>query len=192
MEATAALWPSLRVAHGWVRALVRILDNEAGHDGATVRTLVRAHLDVMRAERATAGPLGAVATHIEKVTASYGSALFRCYDVPDLPRTNNELERCFGSVRYHERRVTGRRTITGGAIVRGSVRLTTILATREGWVLDLRLTDRAAWQDLRRRLDYRRETRRTQRRFRQDPDDYLRRLEHHLTTGEPAASGPSS
>jgi len=42
----------------------------------------------------------------------------------------------FGSVRYHERRVTRRRTITGRAIVHGAVRLTTILATREGWVLD--------------------------------------------------------
>ncbi len=189
LDATAALWPALRMTHGWVRDLARILDNAAGHDGATVSALVRAHLDAMQAERATAAPLGAVAAHIAKVTASYGSGLFRCDDVPDLPRTNNELERCFGSVRYHERRVTGRRTIAGGAIVRGAVHLTTILAIREGWVLEMRLPDRAAWQELRRRLDYRRETRRAQRRFRHGPAGYLRRLEQQLTTEECAASG---
>jgi len=180
LEVTAALWPSLRVAHGWVRALARILDNEADHDGATVRALVQAHLAAMHAERDTAGPLGATAAYIAKVTASYGEGLYRCYDVPDLPRTNNELERCFGSVRYHERRVTGRRTLTGGAMVRGPVRLATILALREGYVPDLRLTDRAAWQELRRRLDYRREARRAQRRFRQDPDGYFKYLEQQL------------
>ncbi|GHP00487.1 hypothetical protein KSF_105340 [Reticulibacter mediterranei] len=27
-----------------------------------------------------------------KVTMSYWSDLFHCYDLPDLPRTNNELE----------------------------------------------------------------------------------------------------
>jgi len=27
-----------------------------------------------------------------RVTTSYWSGLFHCYDVPDLPRTNNELE----------------------------------------------------------------------------------------------------
>jgi len=180
LEATATLWPSLRVAHGWAHALARILDNEAGYDGATVHALVRAHLAAMQAEQATAGPLSAVAAHVAQVTGSYGSGLFHCYDVPDLPRTNNELERCFGSVRYHERRVTGRRTLTAGTVVRGPVRLVTILALREGYVLDLRLTDRAAWQDLRRRLDYRREARRAQRRFRHDPEGYLGRLEQQL------------
>jgi len=160
--------------------LATILANEADHDGATVQALVRAHLAALGAERDAAGPLGAAAAHIAKVTASYGEGLYRCYDVPDLPRTNNELERCFGSVRYHERRVTGRRTITGGAVVRGPVRLATILATREGRVIDVRLTDRAAWQRLREQLDYRRETRRAQRRFRHDPVAYLADLEHRL------------
>jgi len=154
----------------------------AGYDGSMVHARVRAHLDAMQAERAAAGPLGALAAHIATVTASYGSGLFRCDDVPDLPRTNNELERCCGAVRYHERRVTGRRTLMGGTIVRGAVRLTTILATRAGVALEVRLTDRAAWQELRRHLDYRRAARRAHRRFRQDSDGYLERLERHRTT----------
>jgi hypothetical protein len=40
-----------------------------------------------------------------KVTKSYWKGLFRCYRFSEgtLPRTNNDLERCFGSVRYGER-----------------------------------------------------------------------------------------
>ena len=44
-----------------------------------------------------------------KVTQSYWPGLFHCYDVADLPRTNNDLEHCFGAVRYSERRASGRR-----------------------------------------------------------------------------------
>jgi hypothetical protein len=33
------------------------------------------------------------------VTKSYWSGLFFCYDVSDLPRTNNDLEHIFGSTR---------------------------------------------------------------------------------------------
>jgi hypothetical protein len=38
------------------------------------------------------GLLAAAAAHFAKVTASYWPGLFCCYDVPDLPRTNNALE----------------------------------------------------------------------------------------------------
>ena len=44
-----------------------------------------------------------------KVTRSYWSGLFHCYDVADLPRTNNDLEQLFGAHRYHERRSSGRK-----------------------------------------------------------------------------------
>ncbi len=136
----------------------------------------------MRTEQTRAGTLSPAVTHFLKVTASYGERIFHCYAVPDLPTTNTELERCFGSVRYHERRATGRRTITGGLVVRGSVRLVVVLATpHQGFgASDLRVTDLAAWQDLRQRLQERHETRRAQRRFRKDPAAYLALLEQRL------------
>jgi hypothetical protein len=49
-------------------------------------------------------------TTFRKVTASYWPGLFHCYDVPDLPRTNNDLEHYFGSARYAKRRATGRKS----------------------------------------------------------------------------------
>jgi hypothetical protein len=113
------------------------------------------------------------------VTASFGAGLFHCYDVPDLPRTNNDLERRFGTLRYHERRATGRRAVPSGLVLRGTVRTLAVLAAAQagGAPLDLRVPDRAAWQALRRQLDERAETRRAQRRFRRDADRYLAALE---------------
>ena len=37
--------------------------------------------------------------HFRKVTASYGHGLFHGYDLPDLPRTSNDLERRLGTPR---------------------------------------------------------------------------------------------
>jgi len=60
--------------------------------------------------------------HFVKVSASYEAGLFHCYDVVDLPRTNNELEQFFGSYRHHERRVSGRKVASASLVVRGAVR----------------------------------------------------------------------
>ena len=74
-----------------------------------------------------------------KVTKSYWPGLFRCYESPDVPRTNNDLEHTFGSHRYHERRASGRRRGSPGLVVMGSARVISGLATRlrpeEGLVL---------------------------------------------------------
>ena len=85
------------------------------------------------------------------MTRSYWPGLFRCYDVADLPRTNNDLEQFFGSYRYHERRCSGRKVACPGTVVRGSVRLVAAAATRLRpiEVADLVPSDLAAWRDLR-------------------------------------------
>ncbi|HEX2324864.1 MAG TPA: ISNCY family transposase, partial [Chloroflexota bacterium] len=74
---------------------------------------------------------------------------------------------------------TGRRAVTSGLVLRGTVRALAVLAAAQsrGAPLALRVPDRAAWQTLRRRLDARAETRRAQRRFRRDADRYLAALE---------------
>jgi hypothetical protein len=47
--------------------------------------------------KAQAGDLAGGIDHFLKVTRSYWSGLFRCYDIKGLPRTNNDLEQVFGS-----------------------------------------------------------------------------------------------
>ncbi len=137
----------------------------------------------MTVGRETLGALAPAGDHFLKVTTSYWPGLFHCYDVPDLPRTNNELEHFFGSARYHERRATGRKGASPGLVVRGAVRVVAAVASRNQTFVetDLRPADLTRWRDLRRHLATRQDARCAQRRFRRDPDAYLASLEEALS-----------
>jgi hypothetical protein len=121
-------------------------------------------------------------TTFRKVTASYWPGLFHCYDVADLPRTNNDLEQYFGSARYHERRTTGRKAASPGIVVRGAVRIVASVATHLHHFCgaDLQPTDIGRWHILRDELDVRQQSRRALFRFRRDPSTYLADLENKL------------
>ena len=136
----------------------------------------------MTARRDTLGTLAPAVDQFLKVTASYAPHLFQCYDVPDLPPTNNALEHLFGAARYHERRATGRKGASPGLVVRGAVRVVAAVAARDRRFdgTDLRPADLAAWRTLRRQLATRQDARCAQRRFRKDPDAYLAALEEAL------------
>jgi hypothetical protein len=115
----------------------------------------------------------------ESGKTGYRPGLFHCYGVPDLPRTDNDLEHEFGSQRYHERRATGRKAASPAAVLRGEARLVAAIATRQRPPsgADLGGVDREQWQDLRQRLDRRRQARTLRTRFRRDPAAYLAELE---------------
>ena len=128
------------------------------------------------------------ATTFYKVSRSYWRGLFHCYDMPEVPRTNNELEQYFGAARHHERRATGHKRPTSALVVRGSVRLVAAVATQLGeWSGEaLRPSSVEAWRKLRKELEERHEAGRASRRFRKDPDQYLAQLERQLLpTGLP-------
>lgn len=130
----------------------------------------------------TSPRLSASLRHFLKVTRSYGPHLFVCYDVPDLPRTNNDLEHLFGSHRYHERRATGRKVASPSLVLRGSVRLVAAAATRLRLFgqPDLAPTEVGAWRALRSGLAARRQTRVLRYRFRKNPHRYLAAIEKTL------------
>jgi hypothetical protein len=182
LAATDALWPAIRTAYGWVHRAARLLDNEDGLTGSEVRRRMDDLLREMRADQATRGTLQPAVAHFLKVSASYWPGLFHCYDVPGLPRTNNDQEQYFGSVRYHQRRASGRVHATAATVVRGSVRVLASTAARlpRFGEDELRHPDLERWRDLRRALDLRREARRRQGRFRKDPAAYLATLEGML------------
>lgn len=143
----------------------------------------------MRRHRDRAGKLSGAVDHFVKVTRSYWPGLFACYEVAGLPRTNNDLEQLFGSHRYHERRATGRRGASPSLVLRGSARLIASVATRLGEVTasDLASADREKWEQLRAELETRRQRRVERRRFRRNPDGYLKALENKLIqSGLPA------
>jgi hypothetical protein len=161
--------------------VARLLKNKEELAALEVRRRLVQLLGRMRQAAAMAAfpSVGQGLRHFLKVSQSYWSGLFRCYESSDLPRTNNDLEHAFGSHRYHERRASGRRRASPGLVVMGSVRLVSGLATRlrpeEGLLLTSGYVER--WQGLRAELEGRRESRRKQRRFRRDPAAYLTELE---------------
>jgi hypothetical protein len=177
LSATAGLWAPVEAAHGWVFRAAVILANVAGRTGVAVKARYRGLLGAMARHGERACEMAGALRQFRKVTRSYWPGLFHCYDVADLPRTNNDLEQLFGSHRYHERRSSGRKVASPGLVVRGSVRLPAALATRlRGEVRgeDLAPTDPDAWRGLRAALKRRQAIRTQGRRFRHDPVTYLR------------------
>ncbi len=122
--------------------------------------------------------VGAGLRHFLKVTRSYRPGLFHRYDSAELPRTNNDLEKAFGSHRYHERCASGQRGASPSLAVMGSARVTLGLAIQqrpeEG--LALRTGSVEWWQELLSKLD-RQKARWQQRRLHHDPSAYLEQLE---------------
>jgi hypothetical protein len=113
-----------------VHEAAAILDNPAGDSGETVRGRYEALLKRLRAEAPEVPVLAPAIAHFLKVTQSYWPGLFHCYDVPGLPRTNNDLEQFFGTVRYQERRACGRKVASPTLVLRGAVRVVAAVATR--------------------------------------------------------------
>ena len=136
----------------------------------------------MQEQSASLGELSTAIDHFVKITGNFAHGLFHCYDVKDLPQTNNDLEHCFGVARAHERRATGRRGAIPGVVVRSSVRLVAVLVSKQEdlQAADLQPNDYQQWRDLRAKLQSRQEARRQQFRFRKDPDAYLAILEAQL------------
>jgi hypothetical protein len=182
LDATAALWPEVRVAYGWVHRAAHILNNDAQETGAAVQRRLHGLLGAMRQHQAKAGTLAPAVGHFLKVSRSYWPGLFQGYTVPELPRTNNDLEQFFGAYRYHERRATGRKVASPAVVLRGAVRLVACAATRlRPFTSEELVPDPvSAWQELRHALETRRHQRTQRRRFRRDPTAYLGQLEAQL------------
>ena len=182
LERTQGLWPPIRRAYAWVHRAARILGNAAGEPAEAVRRRLDGLLAAMARHRAKAGPLAGAVDHFLKVTRSYRPGLFHGYAVADLPRTDNDLERLFGSYRRHERRATGRKAASPGLVLRGPVRLVAAALTRprRREARDLATADRRRWREVRHRLEQRRRSRVLRCRFRRDPQAFLSAIEHQL------------
>ena len=179
LEQTAALWPDIERAYPWVHKAAHILNNHDAEDAATVQRRFDGLVGAMIRHRDSAGDLSEAVEHCGKVTRSYRPGLFHCYSVPDLPRTNNALEQEFGSQRHHERRASGRKTASPALVLRGEARLIAAVATRQHPPsgADLGRVDRERWNNLRQRLNQKRQARILRTRFRRNPDAYLAELE---------------
>jgi hypothetical protein len=182
LTATAHLWPVLQVVYAWVWQAAHILGNKGASSADQARRQLGGLLGAMTQHQALAGYLTGAVRHFVKVTRSYWSGLFCCYEVADLPRTNNDLEQFFGRHRYHERRASGRKGASPGLVLRGEARLLAAAATRQHryTAQELAGADPVRCEALRQRMEARRQRRTQRHRFRRDPDTFLRQLEAEL------------
>jgi hypothetical protein len=179
LSETREMWEPLRRAYRWVWAAARVLANDEHKEVEEVRA---AYVRVLRSIGVTkrhCGALEAALTHFLKVTRSYRSGLFHCYEDAAVPRTNNEMEQCFGQHRHHERRASGRKKGSLNTVLHGTVRLVAGVATRlrQFSAAELAPCNRERWQQLRKAIRERFALRAQGQRFRRDPDAYLAQLE---------------
>jgi hypothetical protein len=70
---------------------------------------LRGYLDTVRWRSDVTPSLKTFGRHLDTVSRSYWPGLFHCYDMPGLPRTNNELESRFRDTRRRLLRTTGQK-----------------------------------------------------------------------------------
>lgn len=99
----------------WVIELARLLDPEdAQGQPRTVRQVKReikqflARLEQEAAERSTDAKIIA---SITKAVRHRWWGLFTCYQIPNVPSSNNDLETFFRDMKHHQRRITGRKSV---------------------------------------------------------------------------------
>jgi hypothetical protein len=101
----------LQQGAAWLRDIAYILEPTAPQTlrGEQVAGQLRSYLDTVRCLSAVTPTLEAFGLHHDTVSRSYWPGLFPCYDVPNLPRTNNELESRFRDMRRRLLRTTGQK-----------------------------------------------------------------------------------
>jgi hypothetical protein len=159
-----------------------ILDNEDNLSANEVKQNYQDLLQDMSNKKHLLGSLEQGIENFIKITISYWSGLFHCYEIEDLPRTNNDLEQTFGVLRHHQRRCTGRKVAPSSLVIRGSVQLASAIATkfRSFTAEDLSQVSFSDLSDLRHDLKKHHETRIEQLQFRRNPLEYLASLESML------------
>jgi hypothetical protein len=95
----------------WLRDIAYILEPVPSYpmSAADIAGQLRGYLDTVRRWPHGTPTLSPFGLHLDTVSRSYWPGLFHCYDVPGLPRTNNELESHFRDTRRRLLRTTGQK-----------------------------------------------------------------------------------
>ena len=98
----------------WLRDIAYILEPCPTQplSAAHVAGQLRNYLDTVRQWPQVTPTLYAFSRHLDTVSRSYWPGLFHCYEVPSLPRTNNEIESHFRDTGRRLLRTTGQKGLT--------------------------------------------------------------------------------
>ena len=104
----------LQQGGAWLRDIAYILEPVAIQpiSAAHVAGQLRSYLDTILRWPKVTPTTAAFGRHLDKVSRSYWPGLFHCYDVPSVPRTNNELESRFRDTGRRLLRTTGQQGLT--------------------------------------------------------------------------------
>src|SRR5256714_957752 len=104
----------LQQGAAWLHDIAYILEPVPSHpmSAADVASQLRGYLDTVQRWPQVTPLLLQFGLHLDTVSRSYWPGLFHCYDVPGLPRTNNELESRFRDTRRRLLRTTGQKGLT--------------------------------------------------------------------------------
>jgi hypothetical protein len=102
-------YQALHQGAAWLHDIAYILEPVAAYprNAEEVARQLRDYLDTVQRQPQITPPLQAFGRHLDLVSRSYWPGLFHCYDIPGLPRTNNELESHFRDTRRRLLRTTG-------------------------------------------------------------------------------------
>lgn len=186
----------MRRAHGWLLEIARRWEPGSSPEtglpltGGQVRERMEACLDEMTSACA-AGEVPAwlrpQVEHVGIILRRLGPGLYHCYDVPGLPRTNNDLEQFYRRLKTTERRITGHRRSDAFVVRVGGF---AVYATAASGTAEAALQQQLAtvpapvWQHQRATLRATQERQTKMRRFRLHRAAYLADLEArwmHLT-----------
>jgi Transposase, Mutator family len=104
-------YADLRQAATWLTHIADLLDPEGKpvRTGSEVRQELWTYLDSLPSECPDSSQLHTFYQTIAQTTRNYDAGLFDCYDVPDLPRTNNDRESEFRELNRRLLRTTGQK-----------------------------------------------------------------------------------
>lgn len=104
-------YADLRRAAGWMRRIADILDPDGkpSRSGQEVSRTLWQYLENIQAESQLSPQLQRFYQTIVRTTNHYTAGLFTCYDVPGLPRTNNDRESEFRDLTRRLLRTTGQK-----------------------------------------------------------------------------------
>jgi hypothetical protein len=110
----AEISQELQQGAAWLRDMAYILEPAATQplSAAHVAGQLRGYLDTVRRWPKVTPTVYAFGRHLDTVSRSYWRGLFHCYDVPGLPRTNNEIESHFRDTSRRLLRTTGHKGLT--------------------------------------------------------------------------------
>jgi hypothetical protein len=113
----SALIKRLRFQLGVVRKIAHILKSTS--TSGQVRRILSTYLNKLEREAPTRGrgaPRGDFMRAVVDLTDRYWDGLFHCYDIPELPKNNNDQEQLFNIIKRLERKATGRKSTVGGPL----------------------------------------------------------------------------